>query len=235
MEIEAVILVGGLGTRLHALYPDTPKVLVPVAGASVLERQVAWLAGGGIRSIHLATGHLSEAVEAWVGNYTASDVRIRVSREPGPLGTAGGIRHALQSLDTEFVLAMNGDSLLPNLCLQELINAHTQADASATIAVTRIEAAGRYGTVEFEEDGRVTAFREKAERSGGWINGGVYLLSRGALAGVEPGVAASMEHEVFPGMAEAETLHAFPVEPPLLDMGTPEGLAAMERWFTKHP
>ena len=232
MNIEAVILVGGLGTRLHALHPDTPKVLVPVAGVSVLERQVEWLADGGIRTIHLATGHLSEAVEAWVVNYTASDVSIRVSREPGPLGTAGGIQHALQSLDTELVLAMNGDSLLPNLCLQELLDAHTQADASATIAVTQIEAAGRYGTVEFKEDRRVTAFREKADRAGGWINGGVYLLSRKALAGVEPSVASSMEHDVFPGLAESENLHAFPVKPPLLDMGTPGGLKAMETWFS---
>jgi len=100
-----------------------------------------------------------------------------------------------------------------------------------TLAVTRVESAGRYGTVEFDESGRITAFLEKADREQGWINAGVYLMNRSVLALIPSDGPVSIEEEIFPKMAKAGLLEAFPFPPPLLDMGTPEGLAAMEAFF----
>ena len=94
-----------------------------------------------------------------------------------------------------------------------------------------IEDAGRYGTVEFDPDGFVTAFREKTERSAGFVNTGLYLLPRDLLADIPAGRAVSLETEIFPALAARRRLVAHPVPPPLLDMGTPDGLAAMERFL----
>jgi NDP-sugar pyrophosphorylase family protein len=101
-----------------------------------------------------------------------------------------------------------------------------------TLAVTQIEKTGRYGTVEFDIESRVTAFLEKAERDHGWINTGVYCISRRALAAIEPDKNISIETDIFPALAADGLLRVFQARPPLLDMGTPDGLAAMEKILT---
>ncbi len=103
----------------------------------------------------------------------------------------------------------------------------------ATIAVSRIESAGRYGTVEFDGNGMITAFREKAGRDAGWINGGVYLMSKGTLEGIPSNTNVSIETDLFPGLAAKGLLAAFRGEPPMLDMGTPDGIRAMEAYLRK--
>lgn len=100
------------------------------------------------------------------------------------------------------------------------------------IAITRIEEAGRYGTVEFEGSGRITAFREKARHRSGWVNGGVYLLPRNLLSLLAPEQNMSLETDIFPELALHGLLAAHPAPPPLLDMGTPEGLSALESYLT---
>ena len=95
--------------------------------------------------------------------------------------------------------------------------------------VTPISAAGRFGTVEFDADGRITAFREKAERAAGFVNAGIYWLPRKLIAAIPAGRAVSLETEIFPALAAQGNLWALPAPPPLLDMGTPAGRAEMER------
>ena len=99
------------------------------------------------------------------------------------------------------------------------------------IFVTPIEEAGRYGTVESDADGFVTAFREKAERAAGFVNTGIYLLPRALIAAIPAGRAVSIETETFPALAAQRKLIALPAPPPLLDMGTPAGLAALEQFL----
>ncbi len=101
--------------------------------------------------------------------------------------------------------------------------------------MTPIEDPGRYGTVEFDEKGIVTAFREKAERASGFVNTGIYLLSRASLADIPEGKPVSLETEIFPALVEKRQLLAIPAPPPLLDMGTPDGLAAMESFLCDSP
>lgn len=266
--MQAIILAGGKGTRLSALYPDRPKALVPVAGRPFLERQLEWLAAGGITRVHIAAGHMADRLLDWLrerGKVLETGVpcsvfsiqelftihhspfTVSMSREPLPLGTGGGLKFVEPWLEGDFFFVLNGDSLLPNLDFPMI--GKKAADFSndwknkgagfpnigkippTLIVVTRIEEAGRYGTVEFDEQGRVTAFREKARHESGWVNGGVYLIPRVLLASLDPEVPLSLETDVFPDLARQGRLLAVPAPPPLLDMGTPEGLSAMESFL----
>ena len=257
--MQAILLVGGRGTRLSSLYADRPKALVPVAGRPFLERQVELLVRSGIRRIHLAAGHLADQLAEWLrerGTAEAPDrfrwggAQVSISREPAPLGTGGGLKFIEPWIETDPFLVLNGDSLLPRLDFPmfgkneaefskqwEKTGVHFPNIGQCPpgwLAVTRIEEAGRYGTVDFDKDGRVLAFREKAQREGGWVNGGVYLLSRVLLSAIEPGRSLSLETDIFPAWAAAGLLRAFRAPPPLLDMGTPEGLSAMSAFFAAH-
>ena len=227
--MQAVILAGGLGTRLRELYPDRPKALVPVNGRPFLAWQAEWLAAGGITDIHLATGHMSGAIVTWAGQNLPGTIRFTASEEPEPLGTGGGLKFVEEHIQSDPFYVLNGDSLLPNADFQSLENDFRESsNAWISIAVARIEEAGRYGTVEFDDNARLTAFREKASRSEGWINAGIYLMSKKTLGEIEPGRNLSMETDIFPALAEKGLIRAFKSEGPLLDMGTPDGLRAME-------
>ena len=261
---QAVILLGGQGTRLAALYPDRPKALVPILGQPFLEWQLDWLRRNGVRRILLAAGHKAEVLDAWLAARPPDDLSITLSREPSPLGTGGALRHVEPRLETPHVLVLNGDSLLPRLQLSTLwklffhamektdddfpchgklpaefstpwktfFHAMEKSDGRfpdcATLFVVPIADPGRYGTVESSPDGLVTAFREKAPRSSGHVNAGIYLLPRSLLAAIPDGRPVSIETDLFPALAEQRKLFALPAPAPLLDMGTPDGLAAME-------
>jgi NDP-sugar pyrophosphorylase family protein len=157
---------------------------------------------------------------------------LTVSAEPVALGTGGGLKFAAPFIRSDPFLVLNGDSLMPNLEFAGLERMRLQTGAAITLAATRIRDAGRYGTVEFGPDSRITAFREKAARTEGWINGGVYLVERRVLADIPEGEAFSLETQLFPALAAKGLIAACPSAPPLLDMGTPEGIAAMEEYLT---
>lgn len=229
--MQAIILVGGLGTRLQSLYPDRPKALVPILGRPFIERQVEWLHAQGITSVHLAAGHKAAMLADWARDWRIAPVPVTVSVEPRPLGTAGGLKFVEPHVRGDVFLVLNGDSLLPRLDIPALLDAHRKAAAAVTFAVTHIEAAGRYGTVEFDDANRLTAFLEKADRTGGWVNGGVYAMNRAMLGGMEPDRNLSLETDVFPALTAAGTLRVFRCDPPLLDMGTAEGIRAMESFL----
>lgn len=226
--MQAVILVGGLGTRLKSLFPDRPKALVPVRGRPFIERQIEWLRAHGVTSVHLAAGHKAAMLADWARAWQEAPVPVTVSVEPHPLGTAGGLKFVEARVHGDLFLVLNGDSLLPRLDIRAMTAAHRADRADVTFAVTRIEESGRYGTVEFDGAGRLTAFLEKADRTGGWVNGGVYAMNREVLARIEAGRNLSLETDVFPALTAAGTLRVFRCDPPLLDMGTPEGIRAME-------
>ena len=229
--MHALILVGGLGTRLQSLFPDRPKALVPILGRPFIERQIAWLHAQGVTSVHLAAGHKAAMLEDWARDWKSAPLPVTVSIEPLPLGTAGGLKFVEPFVRGEIFIVLNGDSLLPRLDLRAMLRAHHENKAAVTFAVTRIGQNGRYGTVEFDGSNRLTAFLEKAERTGGWVNGGVYAMNRAVLAGIAPGKNLSLETDVFPALTKAGTLRVFHCDPPLLDMGTPDGIRAMEKFL----
>lgn len=250
--MQAIILCGGKGTRLHALYSDRPKILVPIAGRPFVEWQLEWLARLGIKDVHLAGGYRADVLDQWIATRRAASedggrkrrrggefalrlsgftFRASFSAEPAPLGTGGGLRFVEPWMRTDPVLVLNGDSLAPHLGLGSLVAAHQHSARPVTLAVTRVRGTGRYGTVEFDADHRITAFREKTERSEGWINAGIYVMDRRSIAGIAADRPLSIETDVFPALALKGLLGACPCPPPLLDMGTPEGIAAMESFL----
>ena len=243
---QAVILLGGKGTRLAAQYPDRPKCLVPVNGRPFLEWQFDWLKRNDITRILLASGHLADVLERYLLARPADSLAIALSREPEPLGTGGALKFIEPQLASDPVLVFNGDSLAPHLDFSTVWKKvfhgvkknggffHSMEKSfphCGKIFVTPIEDAGRYGTVEFDAAGYVTAFKEKTERSAGFVNAGIYLLPQEIIAGIPAGHAVSIETEIFPVLAAQHRLVAIPIPPPLLDMGTPDGLAAMETFL----
>ena len=245
--LHAVILCGGRGTRISGLYPDRPKALVPVAGEPILRWQLAWLSRRGVVRVHLAAGHLARHLVNWLDRAAqrlgsnpaweilltagARPVSVTLDVEPEPLGTGGGLKFAEPRLTSDPFLVVNGDSLVPALSLADMHRMLTTSGCPAVVAVSPAARAGRYGTVERSADGRVLAFREKENETAEWVNAGVYLLRKSLLVSLPRGLALSIENDLFPEWASRGDLMSCPGAPPVLDMGTVEGLIEMERFL----
>lgn len=160
-------------------------------------------------------------------------MNLTSSVEPRPLGTAGALRHAESALKGDSWLVLNGDSLTPCLLAPALLDMADAHPGMGVVAITPMDDAGRYGTVECDENGFIHSFREKAERAAGWISTGVYVWPRSLLARIPAEREVSLESEIFPALASERRLLAFRAPPPLLDMGTPEGLAQMEEFLRR--
>lgn len=235
--LPAILLLGGAGTRIAALYPGLPKALVPVAGRPFLEHQLLWLARNGLRRVHLAAGIKAGPLKDWLAAPRPADLRdldITLSREPTPLGTGGALRHLLPILpDAPAFLSFNGDTLTPNLSLDLSL---PTAGPHAHLWAIPVPDATRYGTLDFDPaTRRITAFREKAATASGHVNAGIYLIPRPLLETIPDGPPVSLETECLPRWAAASLLLAHPAPPPLLDMGTPDGLAQMTHFLQSPP
>lgn len=219
--MRAVLLVGGLGTRLRAAVPSLPKALALVGGRPFLELLVRQLANQGIQQLVMCTGYLAEQIENTFGRGADFGVGIEYSRETVPLGTAGALKLAERFLahDPDF-LVLNGDSFL-DVNFQNLIRFHRTHDSVATLAVTTVSNASRYGTVQLLEDGRVSAFTEKYGLDvAGTINAGIYVLSQEVLNLIPDG-PSSLERDIFP-LLLGKGIYGFNGGGTFIDIGTPD-------------
>jgi NDP-sugar pyrophosphorylase family protein len=202
-EVKAILLVGGTGTRLRSVLPFKPKVLAPIGEKTFLDLIILQLQLQGIRRVVMCTGYLAEQIESRFGDGRIWDVSIEYSKEEEPLGTAGAIKRALCHLGNipEF-LVLNGDSFL-DINFHDLIAFHrSHAGAVVTVAVVRVEDAGRYGTVRLDASDRITNFAEKTgSHLPGLVNGGVYVFSQAVWQHLPEG-PASLESDVLPWLCE---------------------------------
>ena len=219
----AVILAGGLGTRLRSAVPDRPKVLAEVCGRPFVEYLLDQLSWEGVESVVLCTGYLGDQVQDRLGtNYRR--MALRYSREQQPLGTGGALRLALPLLKTDPVLVLNGDSYCDTR-LDTFAIWHADRKTPATIVLAETDDTRRYGRVQIDDEGRILQFSEKTGDSGpGLVNAGIYLLSRELIASIVTGCTVSIEHEVFPGWI-GRGLCGFPSQGRLWDIGVPEAYA----------
>jgi NDP-sugar pyrophosphorylase family protein len=228
-SIPAVVLAGGLGTRLRAAVSDRPKVLAPVLGRPFLFHLLDWLEGTGVRDVVLCTGYGAEQVREAV-RWSYKGMRVRHSREPEPMGTGGALRAALPLLPSGPVLVANGDSF-PRVDLAAFVDFHLRRGSGASLVLARVPDASRFGRVEADARGRVLRFAEKDGRPvSGWINAGVYLLSRDRIASMPERRAVSLEREVFPGWLD-HGIFAMRTDGAFIDIGTPESYREAGAFF----
>ncbi len=223
-DTKAVLLVGGLGTRLRAVVPSAPKPLAPVGNRPFLELLIRQLGSQGIRRLIMCTGYLADQIEGEFGDGSDLGVTIEYSKEPEALGTAGAVKFAERFLrGVPDFLVMNGDSFL-ELDLNHLIHLHRKRGGLATMAVVSVENAGRYGTVHVDSDNKVTEFCEKTgSDSPGLINAGVYVFSP-AILELIPAGPVSLEKDVFPRLLD-QGVYAAIEQGVFIDIGTPADYA----------
>ena len=196
-RVSAAILAGGLGMRLRSKVSDRPKVLAGVGSRPFLAYLLDQLVACGCRAAVICTGHLGEQVSRTFGDAYDS-LRLIYSHETTSLGTAGALRFALPNIESDPVLVMNGDSYC-DLDIRAFWHWHRRREASASIALARVELSERYGRVHVDDHAQVTAFVEKEKDGGpGWINAGVYLLSREVIRSIPEAMITSLEKDVFP-------------------------------------
>jgi mannose-1-phosphate guanylyltransferase len=223
--MQAIVLVGGEGTRLRPLTDLVPKPALTLVDRPFLAYTIEWLAGHGVSEVVLACGFLPDVLrEALVGEEDRAGVTIEYVTEPEPLGTAGAIRfaadHLGDRLDERF-LALNGD-VLADLDLTALLRAHEDHAASATLGLHPVEDSAAYGLVRTAPDGSVLDFTEKTGRPvPGEINAGTYVLERRVLDLIPPGHRVSIERDVFPRLV-GDGLYGLCLDGYWMDIGTPD-------------
>jgi len=222
--MQAVVLVGGEGTRLRPLTDDVPKPALTLVDRPFLAYMVEWLAGHGVDEVVLACGFLPDVLREALGEGEHEGTRLRYVVEPERRGTAGAIRFAAEALGDELedrFLALNGD-VLTDLDLTALVGEHERAAARATLALYPVEDSSAYGLVSHDDDGAVLDFTEKTgEAVPGEINAGAYVLERSVLDLIPAGQEVSIEREVFPRLV-GDGLQALPLDGYWMDIGTPE-------------
>jgi histidinol-phosphate phosphatase family protein len=229
--ISAVVLAGGLGTRLRTVVGDRPKVLAPVAGRRFLAYLLHQLADAGFEDVVLCTGYMGDQVREAFGKRFRK-LNLLYSQEEQPLGTAGALRHALPLIPSEIetVAVLNGDSYC-QADLAKFLSWHQAQRADASILLTEMPDTARFGAVEADSGGRIHRFGEKNTAGPGWINAGIYAISKRLLAGIPDGVAVSIERECFPRWIE-DGLFGYRGGGRFLDIGTPDSFAVAQRFFS---
>ena len=220
-DIKAMMLVGGLGTRLRSVVSSKPKVLASIGNESFLELLVRQLRSQGIRQLVMCTGYLADQVEDQFGDGSRWSVSIEYSKEETPLGTAGAVKLARHYVEncSEF-LVLNGDSFL-EIQYEDLVGFHRRhPQSAASIAVTPVQDASRYGTVNLDSNSRINSFAEKTgDNSPGLINGGVYVFTKAVFKFIPEG-PSSLEKDVFPRLL-GQGVYAYEQHGLFIDIGTP--------------
>jgi mannose-1-phosphate guanylyltransferase len=220
--LQALILVGGHGTRLRPVTLTLPKPVIPLVDRPFLMYMIDWLARHGVDDIVMACGFLPDGIRAVLGDGVPGGPRLRYVEEPEPRGTAGAIKFAEDLLEDRF-FALNGD-VLTDLDLTALHELHEGSGARATLALYPVEDPSAYGLVRRKPDGEITEFLEKpnpAEIDTDEISAGAYVLEKEILDLVPAGQDVALERDVFPKLV-GNGLFSRRLEGYWMDIGTPE-------------
>lgn len=219
--MQAILLAGGLGTRLKSVVNDRPKPMALVQGKPFLEYVLKELRRNHITDIIFAVGYKGSMVEEYFKDGSAFGVRVAYSYEEEPLGTAGAIKKAERYLEENTFFVLNADTLY-QIDYSRLVRLQGDLDLDLALVLREVPDVSRYGMAKLT-DNRLTAFNEKeSARIPGTINGGVYLMKRTVLEGIPEG-KVSLENEVIPGLLEANRpLGGIVNDGYFIDIGIPE-------------
>jgi NDP-sugar pyrophosphorylase family protein len=234
--MQALILAGGLGTRLRSVVRDRPKPLAPIGNVPFLEHQLLFLRGNGVRDFVFCVGYLHEQIRDYFQDGRQWDLSIQYSIEEQPLGTGGALKHA-RDLITGTFLVLNGDTFF-ELQIAELLEAHRRyrnRDESCigTLALTQVADPSQYGSVQIDAGGTVVGFHEKTSDRlpDRYVNAGVYVLEPEILDFVPSSTKVSLEREIFPRVPDHDCkLCSFPSGGFFIDIGTPEGYQRFQEY-----
>ncbi len=219
--MDAVVLLGGRGTRLRTVVNDLPKPMAPVAGRPFLEYLLGQLREAGIDRVVLAVGWGAGLIQRYFAHRNLGLTLAYSEERDRLLGTAGALKLAEPMLTGNQFLVLNGDSYL-QVDLNALFSSHQQTGAMVTLALARVPDTSRYGRVTLGADLSVSAFEEKGQAAGpGYINGGVYVFQKAALALIPAGRVCSLECDLFPRML-GHGLFGWPSAGYFVDIGIPE-------------
>ena len=224
--MKAMILAAGRGTRLGGLGQTTPKVLVEINGRPLLERQLDYLERNGVDQVVVNAHHHAAQIASFARTYSGPLGLVCVIEER-LLGTAGGVRNALDRLQPGPFLVLYGDVLV-DAPLEPILERHRELEASATLTVHEAQSSEGKGVVEVDQLGRIRRFTEKGAQTEGpvLINSGVYMLESSLMETLPRGVESDFGSDVFPAALELGLpLYAARLAEPVIDIGTPEGLA----------
>lgn len=219
--MQALILVGGLGTRLRSIVKDRPKPMALIEDKPFLEYLIENLKKNGIKDIILATGYMSEIIEDYFKDGREFGVNIVYSKENVQLGTAGAIKNAEKYIKDE-VFVLNGDTYF-DVDFKKLYEFHKNANSIFTMVLRKIADASRYGAVECDKENKITSFVEKGETSkSDYINGGIYIIKKKILNLIENEKTVSLEKEVIPKVLREEKIYGYRCGNYFIDIGIPE-------------
>jgi mannose-1-phosphate guanylyltransferase len=221
-SVNAIVLVGGFGTRMRPLTETVKKELLPLVDRPILDHTLDRLVSHGVGHVVMSSPYLEEAFHPFI-QARRGEPSITWVTEERPLGTGGAIVHALDAIGEEPFFALNGD-ILTDLDLTAMLGAHRAAGAAVTIALHHVPDARAFGLVEHTTDGRVTAFLEKPEEAiPGDVNAGTYIVDPDVLRRWSADREISIEREIFPAVIAAGSVVAgFRADAYWLDLGTPE-------------
>ena len=222
-DVDAVVLVGGKGTRLRPLTLSAPKPMLPTAGLPFLTHLLSRIAAAGIEHVVLGTSYKPETFEAEFGDGSKLGLQIDYVTEEHPLGTGGGIANVIPKLRNDTVMVFNGD-VLSGMDLTDMLATHRERDADVTLHLVRVSDPRAFGCVPTDADGNVLAFLEKThDPPTDQINAGTYIFKREVLERIPRGREVSVEREVFPALlTNGARVCGYVDATYWRDMGTPE-------------
>ena len=230
-NIDAIILAGGLGTRLREVLPDQPKVLAMVGGHSVLDLIINWLVSFGVSRIILSLGYKANLVINHLEKQQKKKVDLIKVVEDRPLGTGGALKAASHSCKSNPILVVNGDTLVSaNLC--SFYDAHLKASAEISLMYSWVNNTSRFGRLEISRE-RVQSFIEKSENTldEGMVSAGVYFFKPSIISNFAANKNISLENEILSALTP-NTIFAWGNNVSFWDIGTPKGLAEVNRMYS---
>lgn len=224
--MQAILLCGGMGTRLRSVVADRPKPMADICGKPFLQYLLEMLRDKGITEVIFALGYMGEMIEAYFQDGSGFGLKIAYSYEKEPLGTGGAIRNALPKILEEEVLVLNADTYFP-MDYQGLYRFHQENAGDFSLATRAVEDISRYGAVRRDAAGRILAWNEKLEDGGqkslaGEINGGIYVMKKSLIAEIPEG-KQSLEQDCIPKwLSEGKRIFGLPFHGYFMDIGIPE-------------
>jgi len=217
---EAVILAGGLGTRLKSVIKDIPKPMAEICRRPFLSYILDYLNNQGIKRVILSVGYKWKVIKDFFGSQY-KNLELEYAIEDKPLGTGGGLKNALKYVCKEEVFVLNGDTFF-DIDLNLFYNLHKSKNSKLSIALKKTENTERYGIVEIDENNRIVSFLEKKKGGSGFINGGIYLLNKKFFNAVMQENNFSLEKDFLERYFREYEFFGFPFDGLFVDIGIPE-------------